>query len=71
MQQGRVMLDADFNEEGGIALRRDRTLAADIQGCCGGLADKAGFATFVDDTRLSAPDRTRLGALAAGDGPRA
>ncbi len=43
MQQGRVQLDADWNEQAAIGARRDATLAADLVGGCGGPAERAGF----------------------------
>jgi hypothetical protein len=47
-QQGRVSLDADFNEHGEIDRHRLRTLARDIIGPCGGPRDAAGFGITVD-----------------------
>src|SRR5215831_7419498 len=44
MQQGRVQLDADWNEQASIVLRYMRSLAADIIGQHGGPADNLGFA---------------------------
>jgi hypothetical protein len=43
MQQGRVQLDADFNEQSAILLHFLRTLTADLIGPYGGPADLAGF----------------------------
>jgi hypothetical protein len=43
MQQGRVQLDADWNEQVAILLRCLRTLAADLIGPQGGPADNCGF----------------------------
>ena len=39
MQQGRVQLDADFNEQVSILLHYLRSLAADLGGGCWGPAD--------------------------------
>ena len=36
MQQGRVQLDADWNEQADLVLRRDEVTAADVIGGCGG-----------------------------------
>ncbi|SFL96722.1 DUF6519 domain-containing protein [Variovorax sp. OV329] len=44
MQQGRVITDADFNEEGDITRHRAQTLAGDVIGASGAPADSAGFA---------------------------
>ena len=41
MQQGRVQLDADWNEQGAIAARREETTTEDLVGHCGGPADAA------------------------------
>ena len=43
MQQGRVQLDADWNEQGSILLHYLRTLAVDLIGQHGGPADALGF----------------------------
>ena len=43
LQQGRVTLDADPNEEGAILLHCLRTLARDLIGPCGGPNDDLGF----------------------------
>ena len=43
MQQGRVSLDADWNEQVDIATHRVETEAADIIGGCGAAAGSAGF----------------------------
>lgn len=43
MQQGRVTLDADPNEQGAILLHYLRTLARDLIGPCGGPGDALGF----------------------------
>jgi len=43
MQQGRVQLDADWNEQAAILLRHLRTLAADVIGQAGGPATDYGF----------------------------
>jgi hypothetical protein len=43
LQQGRVTLDADPNEQGAILLHYLRTLARDLIGPCGGPADATGF----------------------------
>src|ERR1700730_17119646 len=43
MQQGRVQLDADWNEQASIFLHYLRTLAVDLIGLHGGPADNLGF----------------------------
>jgi len=50
MQQGRVQLDADFNEQAAILLHYVRTLAADLIGPYGGPeGDNHGFGISFDD----------------------
>src|SRR3954463_2145687 len=49
-QQGRVSLDADFNEHEEIGRYRLRQLAPDVIGPCGGPKDGAGFDIPIDDT---------------------
>lgn len=48
MQQGRVQLDADWNEQVAILLHYLQTLAADLIGPYGGPKDGAGFEIFSD-----------------------
>jgi hypothetical protein len=43
IQQGRVQVDADWNEQAAVTARRDETTTADIVGDCGGPADDAAF----------------------------
>jgi hypothetical protein len=43
MQQGRVQVDADWNEQAAIGLHRDETTARDIIGKCGGPEGNAAF----------------------------
>ncbi len=50
MQQGRVMLDADWNEQNSILLRFLRTLAADLIGPYGGSGDAFSISANVGDT---------------------
>jgi hypothetical protein len=49
MQQGRVLLDADYNEQTAILLHYLRQLAADVIGPHGGPAHDLGFAIGVDN----------------------
>jgi hypothetical protein len=49
MQQGRVQLDADWNEQASIFLHYLRTLAVDLIGPHGGPADDLGFAITPKD----------------------
>lgn len=44
LQQGRVLLDADFNEQGALAARSLRQLTRDLLGPYAGPADNLGFA---------------------------
>lgn len=60
MQQGRVQLDADWNEETAITARRDETTTADVVGRCGGPADNAAFWCFADPAKLSERDKEWL-----------
>jgi hypothetical protein len=52
MQQGRVQLDADWNEQASILLRYLRALAADVIGAAGGPSEACGFELVIDQTRL-------------------
>jgi hypothetical protein len=70
MQQGRVQLDADWNEQASILLRYLRLLAADIIGAAGGPSAASGFELVVDKDRLdqlvsdlSTEEKDRLRAL--------
>src|SRR5215510_16247031 len=56
MQQGRVQLDADWNEQAAIQLRYLRALAADVIGEHGGPAANWGFA--ITELKLTPPVRT-------------
>ncbi|MEK7811566.1 MAG: DUF6519 domain-containing protein [Pseudomonadota bacterium] len=49
MQQGRVTLDADHNEQSDIVLHMLRTLARDLFGQHGGPADGRGFGLYIVD----------------------
>ena len=69
MQQGRVQLDADWNEQTSILLRYLRILAADILGPYAGPADAMGFDLITKGPNANAridaiePDPTRADAL--------
>ncbi len=52
MQQGRVQLDADWNEQGAIARYRDETEATDVIGACGAPIHAAGFEITTDGAML-------------------
>lgn len=54
MQQGRVHLDADFNEQSAIAVHSQRLLARDLIGPEGGPRDNAGFAVITDPAAVKA-----------------
>jgi Family of unknown function (DUF6519) len=47
MQQGRVQLDADWNEQSAILTRYLRALGLDLIGRCGGPSDNLGYRAFV------------------------
>jgi hypothetical protein len=51
MQQGRVQLDADWNEQADIGRYRDETEAADVIGRCGGPLHAAAFAITFDPAK--------------------
>src|SRR5262249_21351524 len=61
MQQGRVQLDADWNEQASILLHYLRGLAADLIGPHGGPTDNLGF-------DISVPSGTHAGDFAIGPG---
>ena len=48
MQQGRVQLDADWNEQGAIDRYRTETEAVDVIGGCGAPLHAAGFEITTD-----------------------
>ncbi|HEX3184849.1 MAG TPA: DUF6519 domain-containing protein, partial [Pyrinomonadaceae bacterium] len=54
MQQGRVQLDADWNEQNDILLHYLRSLAADLIGPHGGSAGALGFALITTDAEVDA-----------------
>src|SRR5215210_699583 len=53
MQQGRVLLDADWNEQSAILLHYVQTLAADLIGPYGGPALDCGFAILTPNDLAS------------------
>jgi hypothetical protein len=55
LQQGRVQVDADWNEQAELTARRDETTTADIIGDCGGPADYAAFGIFTETVIPSFP----------------
>lgn len=72
MQQGRVQLDADWNENLEILLHRIETETIDVVGECGVPIHDAGFGVVTDFSTLSAEEQTWLAAqgfatLSAGD----
>jgi hypothetical protein len=56
LQQGRVLLDADFNEQGAITAHHDETRMLDVAGPAAGPVAGAGFALV--DAAGAAPDET-------------
>src|SRR5262245_12748657 len=52
-QQGRVQLDADWNEQAAIGVRRDETTTRDLVGDCGGPAENAAFAVITTPAILA------------------
>ena len=72
LQQGRMQLDADWNEQIDIAMRREAVTVADVVGPSGGPLDGAGFALAADAAGLSPEDAANpanqsVPAVAAGD----
>ena len=70
LQQGRVQLDADWNEQIDIAAHRVETETGDVIGPCGAPENDAAFALAPQVAALPADQQsaaTALGALAAGD----
>jgi hypothetical protein len=61
LQQGRVTLDADPNEEASILLHYLRTLARDLIGPCGGPVDALGFGLNID-TNVAGKPALKVGA---------
>lgn len=59
MQQGRVQVDADWNEQADITLRRIETEAADLIGGCGGPLHYPGFHLVADVNALN-PEEQKL-----------
>jgi hypothetical protein len=60
MQQGRVQLDADWNEQTTILLHYLQALAADLIGPHGGPADNCGFEIVVDPGGLDEREQQQL-----------
>ncbi|MCI0632980.1 MAG: DUF6519 domain-containing protein, partial [Actinobacteria bacterium] len=63
MQQGRVQLDADWNEQADLGLYRVETEATDVIGHCGGPLDAAAFDVVLDLNDLDPAEKTFLAAL--------
>jgi hypothetical protein len=57
MQQGRVQVDADWNEQQAINQHRIETEAIDVIGLCGAPQDNAGFGIVVDFKDLPEKDK--------------
>jgi hypothetical protein len=53
MQQGRVQLDADWNEQGAIQRRRTQVEARDVIGRCGAPRDDSGFEVGIAANKLT------------------
>jgi len=63
MQQGRVQLDADWNEQNDIVRHRTETEAVDVVGPSGAPKGNAGFSIFTSPATLPAAEQARLTAL--------
>src|SRR3712207_5792302 len=59
MQQGRVQLDADWNEQSDIIAHRAETAAGDLVGPCGGPMHAAAFHVVTELSQLSDEERGR------------
>jgi hypothetical protein len=66
LQQGRVLLDADWNEQGAITARHDEVRTRDVVGSAGGPVDGAAFE--VTDGAGATPVAAAWGALRLGPG---
>lgn len=62
MQQGRVTIDADPNEQAAILLHYVRTLARDLIGPCGGPTDALGFQLSFDPPLPGKPTTLKISA---------
>jgi len=62
MQQGRVQLDADWNENLDILLHRIETETLDVIGQCGVPVHDAAFGVVTDFSKLSADEQAWLNA---------
>ena len=63
MQQGRVQLDADWNEQLDIAAHQAATQATDVIGQTGTPKNAAAFGVVLNPSTLSASDQARVAAL--------
>lgn len=63
MQQGRVQLDADWNEQQGIFQNRIETGSLDLIGMCGAPRHNPGFCIMTEETQLSKEEKERLARL--------
>ena len=63
MQQGRVQLDADWNEQADLEEYRVETEAADVIGRCGAPLDAAAFGIVLDLGDLDPAEKAWLAAL--------
>ena len=61
MQQGRVQLDSDWNEQAAILLHRLRVLAADVIGQAGGPGDRGFALSDLNDLQVQGDFRIGLG----------
>src|SRR4029453_342455 len=64
LQQGRVQVDADWNEQVGIGRHREETTSVDVIGARGGPMHDAGFALTCEGSSLltdCAPEDIRIG----------
>src|SRR6266568_7181069 len=60
-QQGRVTLDADFNEQTEVLLHALRTLARDLFGPYGGPADGGGFGLIIGPAQATSNLKLYIG----------
>src|SRR6266851_7455065 len=64
LQQGRVQLDADWNEQSAIVLHSIRALARDLIGPHGAPSSTQGFEVFTDASKITGIDDSRRTVLA-------
>ena len=67
LQQGRIVTDADWNEQADVTRHRDERQAVDVIGGCGGPVDGAGFALVAETNALAVAALDASQAWVAGE----